>query len=142
MATKEIVRSAAYGNDLSVQTTNARGQITITRMSPPEFRKATGLRGNAASNAYNEYLRSTGKSGNGHVLQWLNSGDEVHKIRQLSRGGKQITIYPAGTFDRKIKEAKPKRLLSDKMIERILDAKNLTGEARAKQGAMLTALMK
>ena len=142
MATKEIVRSAAYGNDLSVKTTNARGLITIARMSAPEFRKATGLRGNAASKAFNEYLKSTGKTGNGYVHQMLNDGNEVHRIRQLARGGTQFTIYPAGTFDRKIKEAKPKRLLSDKLIERILDAKNLTGEARANQGAMLTALMK
>lgn len=130
LAKPEITRTKFSGDELCQMKTNKGGLRSIGIISKQQFKRETGLKGNALSDAYNAMLRNVGTSATAHLHNRLSNGMQPARVRQLKNGGEVWTLYPKGHYDWKRAERKPRRAFTDKRIEKMLNQMNIFGEKR------------
>ena len=142
LAKPEITRTKFSGDELCQMKTNKGGLRSIGIISKQQFKRETGLKGNALSDAYNTMLRNVGTSATAHLHNRLSNGMRPARVRQLKSGGEVWTLYPEGHYDWKRAERKPRRALTDKMIEKMLSKMSTSEEKRREMRGYLQALTK
>lgn len=130
----QIIQSTRF-NDQSIVKTDRFDRTTESMMGAKQFKQSTGLTGQAAKRAFEEYQRKAGKSGAINVASMVQQkGMLLKKLRETKDGFCATYVRPETV---KAKLGRGKRTLTPAQISEALG--NLSSADKAALLAQLTA---